>query len=124
MAGSNRWFTYVSDDGTSWALYGDESNIEAANPVASNGGAPLNQIYKPPSNLKPRFAVYRNESGDRSLRVPILNQAIYNALDNTDTIPDPFGGAGAVLGFARKRPETIGPIPTIFDTGLNDGDNP
>lgn len=123
MAGSNRWFTYTSDDGTNWAIYADESNTEAANPVASAGGAPLNQIYKPPANLKPRYGVFRSASGDRSIRVPILNEAIYNALDNTTTIPDPFDST-QTLGLARKRPELIGPIPTIFDTGLNDGDNP
>lgn len=123
MAGSNRWFTYTSNDGTNWALYADESNTEAANPVAGNVGAPQNQIYKPPANLKPRYAVFINEARTRSLKVPILNEAIYNALDNTNTIPDPLIPANA-LGFARKRPEIIGPIPTIFDTGLTDGDNP
>lgn len=123
MAGSNRWFTYISDDGTDWALFADESNVEAANPVASGGGAPLGQIYKPPANLKPRYAVYTNQSGDRNLKVPILNETIYNALDNTSTIPDPFGGAGATLALKRKRPELIGPIPTVFDTGIDDGDN-
>lgn len=123
MAGSNRWFTYTSDDGTNWALFGDESNIEAANPVSGDAGAPVGQIYKYPRNLKPRYAVYSNQAGTRTIRVPILTNLIYNALDSADTIPDPFGVAGATLAFIRKRPEVIGPVPSVFDTGLNDGDN-
>jgi len=124
MAGSLRWFTYISNDGTDWALYADESNTEAANPVAGAGGAPSGQLYKPPANLKPRYAVYGNQDGTRRLKVPILNETIYNALDNLSTIPDTLAGGGATLSFIRKRPELITPSPTVFDTGLNDGDNP
>lgn len=122
MAGSLRWFTYISDDGTDWSIFLDESNTEAANPVAGQNGAPVGQNYKPPSNLKPRYAVYGNQAATRQIRVVILNQTIYNALDNADTIPDPFD-AGGTLAFIRKRPEVISPVPSVFDTGLNDGDN-
>ena len=123
MAGSNRWFTYTSNDGTDWALFADESNTEAANPVRGQQGAPQNQIYKPPANLRPRYAVYTNQAGDRTIRVPILTELIYNALDNASTIPDPIAGGTATLALKRKRPELVGPIPTAYDTGLNDGDN-
>lgn len=122
MAGSLRWFTYESDDGTDWALFGDESNIEAANGAAASAGPPANQLYKPPANLRVRFAVYGNAAGTRNLRVPILTQTVYNALSATDTIPDPIGSGD--LNFIRKRPEVISPSPTVFDTGLTDGDNP
>lgn len=123
MAGSERWFTYTSNDGTNWALFGDESNIEAANPVAGQAGAPQNQVYKYPRNLKPRYAVYTNQAGTRNIKVPILTELIYNALDNASTIPDQIAGGSDTLALKRKRPELIGPIPTAFDTGLNDGDN-
>ena len=121
MAGSLKWFSYQSDDGTDWAFFGDESNIEAANGEGF-GGAPPNQNFKPPSNLKPRYAVYGNLAATRTLRVPIMSQTIYNALDASSTIPDPFDGGS--LSLIRKRPELISPIPTIFDTGLDDGDQP
>ena len=123
MAGSLKWFTYTSDDGTNWAIFADESNWEGAN-GAIGLGAPLNQVFKPPSNLKPRYAVYGNVDGTRSIKVVITNQAIYNALDSADTIPDQLAGGGATLSLIRKRPELIGPIPSVFDTGLNDGDQP
>jgi hypothetical protein len=122
MAGSLRWFTYESDDGTDWALFADESNVEAANGAAATAGAPANQNYKPPSNLKARYAVYGRE-GSSTIRVPILTQAVYNALTSADTIPDPFT-TGVDLNLIRKRPEVISPLPTASDTGLTDGDNP
>jgi len=120
MSGSLFWATYTDDTGTEWAIFTDESNFRGAN--GSIGlGAPLNQILKPPRNLIPRYAVYGNLAGDRTVRVPITNQAIYNALDSADTIPDQIAGGAATLALIRKRPELIGPIPTIFDTGLDDG---
>lgn len=121
MTGSLRWFSYTGDDGTDWALFGDESNIEAANPDSGGGGAPANQNFKYPSNLKPRFAVYGNSDGSRNIRVPILTQDEYNALDGASTIPDIAGGS-TPLRLVRKRPEIISPLPTASDTGQNDGD--
>lgn len=123
MAGSNKWFNYQSNDGTDWAIFADESNVEAAN--GGNAVAPLaTTFYKPPRNLKVRYAVFGNEPGTRNLSVPITTEAIYNALNSANTIPDVLGGTGATLSFIRKRPELIGPIPTAFDTGLTDGDQP
>lgn len=122
MTGSLRWFTYVSDDGTDWALFGDEGNIEAANDTTGISGPPTGQNYKYPGNLKPRYAVYGNTEGSRNIRVPILTQAEYNALDNADTIPDIDGGS-TPLRLVRKRPEIISPLPTGADTGLDDGDS-
>lgn len=122
MAGSLRWFDYESDDGTNWALFADEGNVEAANGAAATGGAPTGQNYKPPANLKVRYAVY-GRAGSSTLKVPILTQAVYNALTSADTIPDPFT-TGVDLPLIRKRPEVISPLPTVSDTGLTDGDNP
>ena len=121
MAGSLRWFTYQSDDGSEWALFGDESNIESANGSGAPG-APANQNYKPPSNLKVRYAVYGNQSGTRSIRVPILTIAEYNSLDGQNSIIDQIDPASGRLNLIRKRPEVISPTPTIFDTGIDDGD--
>jgi len=122
MAGSLRWFDYESDDGTNWALFADESNVEAANGAAAEGGAPTGQNYKPPANLKPRYAVY-TRNGGTTVRVPILTVAVYNALTTGDIIPDPIV-TGQNLALVRKRPELISPLPTLIDTGINDGDSP
>jgi len=121
MAGSNKWFSYTSDDGDDWALYADESNTEGAN-GSTGSGAPPNQNYKPPANLKPRYAVYSNAAGTRNIKVYILTETIYDSLAAGDTIPDQIAGGSATLGLIRKRPEIISPIPTAFDTGLDDGD--
>jgi hypothetical protein len=122
MAGSLRWFDYESDDGTNWALFADESNVEAANGAAAVAGPPTGQNYKPPANLKPRYAVY-SRNGGTTVRVPILTLAVYNALTTGDVIPDPFTDA-TNLALVRKRPEVISPLPTTNDTGIIDGDNP
>lgn len=123
MAGSNKWFNYQSDDGTDWALFADESNVEAAN--GGSAVAPgIGTQYKVPRNMKVRYAVFGNQAGTRNLNVPITTAAVYIALDASDTIPDAIAGSGETLVFIRKRPELIGPVPTAFDTGLNDGDQP
>lgn len=123
MAGSNKWFNYLSDDGTDWAIFADESNVEAAN--GGNAVAPLAAtFYKPPRNMKIRYAVFSNAAGTRNISVPITTEAIYNALNAANTIPDALNPAGPALSFIRRRPEIIGPVPTVFDTGLDDGDQP
>ena len=122
MAGSLRWFDYESDDGTNWALFADESNVEAVNGAAAAGGAPTGQNYKPPANLKVRYAVY-GRNGGATVRVPVLTLAVYNALATGDIIPDPFV-SGQNLVLIRKRPEVISPLPTVADTGQTDGDSP
>ena len=38
MSGSIRWFNYTSDNGQTYALSGDKSNIQAVNP--SGAGTP------------------------------------------------------------------------------------
>lgn len=124
MAGSNKWFNYQSDDGTDWALFGDESNIEAANGGSAVAPGTGTQ-YKVPRNMKVRYAVFGNQAGTRNLSIPITTAAVYIALDAANTIPDTLGPAGApALAFIRKRPELIGPVPTAFDTGQIDGDQP
>lgn len=121
MAGSNKWFTYTSDDGTNWALKADESNVEGVM-GAVNAGAPPNQLYKPPKNMRERYAVFGNQAGTRQIKVPVLTLTVYNAMSPGDSIPD-IDGAGT-LAFVRKRPELILDTPTVFDTGLDDGDQP
>jgi hypothetical protein len=123
MAGSNKWFGYQDDIGTDWAIFADESNVEGVN----GGGAiaPLaGTTYKPPRNLRLRYAVYGNQAGTRRLKVPVLTQTIYNSLTAGDTLVTNIGGAAESLAYLYKRPEIVSPSPTVFDSGLDDGDQP
>lgn len=121
MAGSNTWFAYISDSGVEYAIFGDESNIEGANDAAAVQPTDGVEI-KPPRNMRVRTATYSNSSRTRSLRVPILTIDTYTALTTASTIPDTIAGGGTLLNLVRKRPEIISPIPTLYDTGLSDGD--
>jgi len=121
MAGSNKWFVYTTNDGTDFTIYADESNTEAV-----NGGTQdlLDNAVTPfsiPKNLKPRYAVYKNIAGTRTIKCVCLTAEIYNGVPaNVPTIPDPIGTGDLTL--AQLIPERISPLPRGTDTGLNDGD--
>lgn len=122
MAGSIKWFIYTTDDGTDFALEADESNIEAFSAGTQDypdTGTP--PIFAVPRNVRPRYAVFQSPSGQRRITVPVITQAIYNALNGTSTIPDPISAAAPDLTLLYKRPEIIR-LPKGSDTGLNDGD--
>lgn len=118
MAGSMKFWTYTADDGELFAAYRDESNIEAAN----TGGTILISTavtYKIPSNLRPRYAVFISNDGRIRRNVTILNPTAYAALTASSTIVDQVSGETLRLKF--KEGERI-TLPTLQDTGLNDGD--
>jgi len=123
MAGSLRWFVYVTDDGQEFAALLDESNTEAIAAQDQNWTT-ADPIYSLPGNLKPREAVFQNAAGTRNLRVVVPTKALYDALTPASTIPDQIAGGGATLTFVRKRNEVLRRTPSAADTGLNDGDNP
>lgn len=120
MAGSIKWFVYTTDNGTDFAIEADESNVEAiaagTQDYPESGSPP---VFAVPRNLRPRFAVYSNTAGTRRIKVPVITQTIYNALDGNSTIVDPLGTGNLTLLY--KRPELI-TLPKGNDTGLNDGD--
>lgn len=122
MAGSRKWFNYTSDDGTTYALNGDESNIEAVNGSTlgwTTGNAKL------PKGYSPRFAAYSNTEGTRTIKVPVLTAAKYaTLLTDGGNLTDPYGDGTAQLNLAYLTPEFIRRRPRTADTGLNDGDNP
>lgn len=122
MAGSIKWFVYTLDQGGDFALEADESNIEAlaagTQDYPDTGTPPILAV---PRNVTPRYAVFQSPSGQRRIKVPIITQTIYNALNGTSTIPDPINANGDDLRLIYKRPEVIR-LPKGSDTGLNDGD--
>lgn len=117
MAGSLRAFTYSADDGTTWALLRDESNVEAVNGAGNNLTAAVK--YKAPSNLRVRSATYANAAGTIRRKVPVLTAATFAALTAADTITDQVSGETLQLRFTEG--ERVSLLP-ITDTGLNDGD--
>lgn len=118
MAGSLKYFTYTSDDGQDWALLADESNIETVNDTAVQPIVPTAQ-YKIPKNLAPRKAVYQSADGLVRREVTVLTAARLAALDGTFSYTDQTSGLNVFL--KTKIGERI-MLPTLSDTGLNDGD--
>lgn len=117
MAGSLRAFTYTADDGTTWALLRDESNVEAVNGAGNNLTAGVK--YKAPSNLRVRTATYANASGTIRRVVPVLTSATFGGLTGSNTLVDQVSGETLQLRFTQG--ERVSLLP-LTDTGLNDGD--
>lgn len=121
MAGSRKWFIYTTDNGQDFAIEADESNVEAfaggTQDYPDTGTPP---IYAIPRNLTPRTATFVGQGVNRQLTVPVITPTIYNALNGTSTMPDPFD-ADETLTLSFKTPEKIR-LPKGPDTGLNDGD--
>ena len=120
MAGSNKWFIYTTDSGADYALQLDESNTEAVNAGSQDYLNDATVVFAVPRNVRPRYAVFENAAGTRSIRCVALTPEIYAAIPGTvTTITDPI--AGGTLSLKRIRPEVI-TLPFGVDTGLNDGD--
>lgn len=118
MAGSLRAFRYVADDGETFALLRDESNVEAVN--GEGGGITAAEKYKAPSNLRVRSATYANAEGTIRRKIPVLTSATFAALSAEDTITDQVSGQTLRLRFTEG--ERVSLLP-LGDTALNDGDD-
>lgn len=118
MAGSLKFFRYLADDGTAFAVQRDESNVEALNTGVGVAITPAEK-YKLPSNVKPRSAVYVSLDGLVRRDIIILSPDIYNALTATTTIVDQV--SGETLTLKLKKGERL-TLPSLSDTALLDGD--
>lgn len=118
MPGSLKGFKYTADDGTTWALLRDESNVEAVNTGVAGIITPAEK-YKVPRNLRPRSAVFVNAAGTIRRDVVVLTSARFAALTGTDTITDQV--SGQLLNLRFTKGEQISRV-ALSDTGLNDGD--
>lgn len=119
MAGSLKWFVYTTDAGDDFAIYRDESNIEALNAGTQDYVAATTAEYSLPGNVKPRVITYANPAGTIRRDVVALTATIFNGVIPGATITD--GVSGQTLTFVRKKGEVVR-IPFAFDTGLDDGD--
>lgn len=118
MAGSIRYFRYTADDGTTWALQADESNIEAINTGADLIITP-GQKYKVPPNLEPRHAIFQSADGRVRRKIVVLSTGTYGPLSATTSFVDPVSELTVTL--KRKVGEVVS-LPSLADTAINDGD--
>lgn len=121
MAGSLKWFVYTDDNGVIYALFADESNVEAIMGATGDytGTPPL--VDAVPRNVRPRYASYGTTDAMRVINIPVLTPAAYTALPAAHpTIPDPLTPAQTLV-LLRIRPE-IRRLPIPNDTAQQDGD--
>lgn len=125
MAGSLKWFNYTGDNGTVYAIFADESNVEAVNGTTSDYNPATATGGKVPKGVSIRYGEYESPNGLRTIKVPILTPTLYTTLlTDGDSIADPINSANPSLNLVRLTPELTRRQPKINDTGINDGDNP
>jgi hypothetical protein len=113
MSGSLRWFNYVSDNGATYAILADKSNIAAVN--ASGAGSPATlPTAAVPRNIKPRYALFADSTGLIRRKVPILTAADVAALTPTTSFV-PTGETATVV-ITAIRGEKVN-LPKLADTG-------
>lgn len=124
MAGSLRWFRYLDDSGTPYAIFLDESITELVN-IAADTTAAIPTLPLP-KNVQPRFIRFDEPSGKVSRRAVALSLARYTALNGVTAIllGDNDIDSGITMTVSSKTGEKITRIPRTADTGKDDGDNP
>lgn len=119
MAGSLKWFLYTTDAGAQFAIFRDESNLEAVNAAAGDYTATDTVVNAVPRNIRLRYLTFENTDGTIRRNIPALTLAIYNAATPATTITDQV--SGDTLNLVRKVGEVIR-LPKAADTGITDGD--
>lgn len=126
--GSRKWLKYDTDDGSQWAMFGDESNIENIVVTDANVDIAIADVddrkWAVPQNVEPRFATFQSTTTVAKRKIRIPTPAIYQALAANDTAIAlrTFSEDGETFQLQSLTPERIRPIVTDADTGLNDGD--
>jgi hypothetical protein len=118
MAGSLRYFRYIADDNSTWAVLLDESNTESIQAASAVGN---DLKYKLPGNVRPRCAFFANADNRIRRKIVVLTKGAFETLGPSAEITDQV--SGQTLRITRKVGEIV-KLPTQADTGLNDGDAP
>lgn len=120
MSGSRRWFEYIADTGTSYAVELDESNAESVLDGIRifgdiDGTEPLL-----PCRLKMRYvnAILSTDNTQRR-RFRIGTQALYNSIQAGDAIAD-----NSLVWRILSRRGEVSAFPNPIDTSQLDGDAP
>jgi hypothetical protein len=121
MAGSRQDMLYVSDEGVSYCINADESNVEVVMgaQVTPNGAFP-----RPPKGFEPRFVVLKDITGLIARKVPVLTLARYALLTGATALAIPIEGAvnAVSVRVSSKSGQKQRFIPKDFDSGQKDGD--
>lgn len=113
MAGSVRYYNYISDNGQTYAILADKSNIAAVNPSGAGTPGTLPTITVP-RNIRPRYALFSDASGLIRRRVPLLTPADVAALTAaTSFVPQ---GETVTVTVTAIRGEKVN-LPKLADTG-------
>jgi hypothetical protein len=119
MAGSLKWFVYTTNSGDDFALYRDESNLEAVNAGTQDYVDATTVQYALPRNVYPRYLRFRSADGLVSRNIVALTSTIYDAVAANSSITDAVSGKTLIL--SEKVGERIR-YPKAVDTGLTDSD--
>lgn len=125
MAGSLKWFRYLADDNTPYAILADESNTEAVNtPLTTN--APVAGLVPLPRGYKARYVTLESSDGAFKRKAYVLDPDRFAIVNNTQVFVVPVEGSatGVNTRIVLKEAERLRRQPKDADTGLNDGDNP
>lgn len=112
MAGSISYQVYTSDNGQNYAIRMDKSNALAVNASASATPAALPNIELP-KNIKPRYALYTDATGNIRRKVVLLKPSDVAALLADDNFTPPEESSVVRITFIVG--ETIR-LPKLTDT--------
>lgn len=111
MATQRNWnyFQYHSDDGTTYALRGDQ---DWGNDAASGGALAAGQVAygRATTRRAPRRLIFRDPTTFRTFSGPAYTAAAYNAAAvgaTTHTVSVPGNAAGVAYTLVKKVPERI-----------------
>lgn len=125
MAGSLKWFRYLADDNTPYAILADESNTEAVNTVLTTN-ASVAGLVPLPKGYTARYVTLETNDGTFKRKAYVLDPDRYAILNNTQVFQIPLenSSTGAQVKIVLKQAEKLRRQPKDADTGINDGDNP
>lgn len=113
MSGSLSYQVYTSDVGTDYAILCDKSNALAVNASAAAAPATL-PVTTVPRNIKPRYALYSDVTGQIRRKVPLLKPSDVAALTPTSSfVPQ---GETATVRLSSIVGEVVR-LPKLADTG-------
>jgi hypothetical protein len=113
MAGSISYQVYQSDNGQNYAIRMDRSNALAVNASASATPAALPAIELP-KNIKPRYALYTDATGNIKRKVVLLKPSDVAALVANASLTPPEESATLRITFVVGEKIRL---PKLADTG-------
>lgn len=113
MAGSISYQVYTSDNGQDYAIRVDRTNALAVNASASATPAALPNI-EIPKNIKPRYALYTDTTGNIKRRVVLLKPSDVAALLADDNFTPPEETSALRITFIVGEKIRL---PKLADTG-------